>query len=58
MSEFMKLDVAAPATLGAVVDAVTLLSTLSEATILEMVSAGRIAELFPFEPLAGVPRPG
>jgi hypothetical protein len=55
MSEFMKLDATAPATLGAVVEAVTRLSTLSEATILEMVSAGRVAELFPFEPSAAAP---
>ena len=57
MSEFMKLDATAPATLGAVVEAVTRLSTLSEATILEMVSAGRVAELFPFEHSAGAPVP-
>ena len=50
MSEFMQLDAEAPATLGAVVEAVTRLSTLSEAKILELVSAGKIAELFPFKP--------
>ncbi len=50
MSEFMMLDAKAPATLGAVVEAVTRLSTLSEAQILELVSAGKIAELFPFKP--------
>ncbi|HTV95962.1 MAG TPA: hypothetical protein VME42_08155 [Steroidobacteraceae bacterium] len=48
MSEFMRLDAKAPATLGAVVEAVTRLSTLGEAKILELVSAGKIAELFPF----------
>jgi hypothetical protein len=48
MSEFMQLDAKAPATLGAVVEAVTRLSTLGEAKILELVSAGKIAELFPF----------
>jgi hypothetical protein len=57
MSEFKRLDATAPATLGAVVEAVTRLSTLSEATILERVSAGRIEELFPFEPSAGAPLP-
>jgi len=57
MNEFKRLDVTAPATLGAVVEAVTRLSTVTEATILEMVSAGRIAELFPFEPSAGAPLP-
>ena len=50
MSEFMLLDAQAPATLGAVVEAVTRLSTLSEAQILELVSAGRVAEWFPFKP--------
>jgi hypothetical protein len=50
MSEFMLLDAKAPATLGAVVEAVTRLSTLSEAQILELVSAGRVAEWFPFKP--------
>jgi hypothetical protein len=55
MSEFMRLDAKAPATLGAVVEAVSRLSTLGEAKILELVSAGRIAELFPFEPSGGQP---
>jgi hypothetical protein len=50
MSEFMLLDAKAPATLGAVVEAVTRLSTLGEAKILELVSAGKIAEFFPFKP--------
>jgi hypothetical protein len=36
--------------LGAVVEAVTRLSTLSEAQILELVSAGKVAEWFPFKP--------
>jgi len=57
MSEFMRLDAKAPATLGAVVEAVVHLSTLSEAEILELVSAGRIAELFPFKPAAGATIP-
>ncbi|MGO8830555.1 MAG: hypothetical protein ACLQT5_15030 [Steroidobacteraceae bacterium] len=50
MSEFMLLDAKAPATLGAVVEAVTRLSTLGEAKILELVSAGKIADWFPFKP--------
>jgi len=50
MSEFIKLEANSPATLGAVVEAVTRLSTLSEAQILELVSAGKIQELFPFHP--------
>jgi hypothetical protein len=50
MSKFMKLDANAPASLGAVVEAVTRLSTLSEAKILEIVSAGKIAEHFPYKP--------
>jgi hypothetical protein len=57
MSEFMRLDAKAPATLGAVVEAVAHLSTLSEAQILELVSAGRIGELFPFKPAADEPIP-
>jgi hypothetical protein len=50
MSKFIQLKAKAPATLGAVVEALTRLSTFSEAQILEYVSAGRIAELFPFTP--------
>jgi hypothetical protein len=50
MSEFMRLDTKAPATLGALTEAVTRLSTLSEAKILELVSTGKIAEVFPFIP--------
>jgi hypothetical protein len=57
MSEFMRLDAKAPATLGAVVEAVTRLSTLSEVKILELVSAGRIADLFPFKPSGDQPIP-
>jgi hypothetical protein len=57
MSEFMRLDAKAPATLGAVVEAVTRLSTLSEAKILELVSAGKIADLFPFKPSRDQPIP-
>jgi len=50
MSEFSNLEENAPATLGAVVEALTRLSTLGEAHILELVSAGKIKELFPFRP--------
>jgi len=57
MSKFMMLDAKAPATLGAVVEAVTRLSTLGEAKILELVSAGKIAELFPFKPAGDQPIP-
>ena len=50
MSKFMTLNSEAPATLGAVVAAVTELSTLGEAKLLELVTAGRLAEVFPFKP--------
>lgn len=46
----MLLDAKAPATLGAVVEAVARLSTLSEAKILELVSAGKLQDVFPFQP--------
>ena len=57
MSKFKRLDANAPATLGAVVEAVTRLSTLGEARILEIVSAGKIAEHFPYAPAADRPLP-
>lgn len=44
ISEFIELDAKAPATLGAVVEAITRLSTLGEAEILELVSKGKIQE--------------
>jgi hypothetical protein len=50
MGEFSKLEANAPATLGAVVEAVSRLSTFSEAQILELVSTGKIQDLFPFRP--------
>ena len=50
MSEFLKLEANAPATLGAVVEALTRLSTYPEAELLELVSAGKIREVFPFRP--------
>jgi hypothetical protein len=57
MSEFKRLDAKEPATLGAVVEAVTRLSTLGEAKILEIVSAGKIADLFPFSAAGRRPIP-
>jgi hypothetical protein len=50
MSEFRELDAKAPATLGAVVEAITRLSTLGEVEILKLVSQGKIQEVFPFRP--------
>jgi hypothetical protein len=50
MSQFLKLEADAPATLGAVVEAVTRLSTYPEAELLELVSAGKIRDVFPFRP--------
>jgi hypothetical protein len=50
MSEFRELDAKAPATLGAVVEAITHLSTLNEAEILRLVTDGKIQEAFPFRP--------
>ncbi|MEA3160415.1 MAG: hypothetical protein QOD95_1963 [Gammaproteobacteria bacterium] len=57
MNKFMQLHANAPATLGAVVEAVTRLSTLGEAKILEIVTAGDIAKYFPYEPPADRPVP-
>ena len=57
MSEFMRLDTKAPATLGAVVEAVTRLSALGEARILELVSAGKITDVFAFVPTGDPPIP-
>ncbi len=53
MSEFMLLDAKAPATMEAVVEAVMRLSALGEAQILELVSAGKLSEVFPFRPKSG-----
>lgn len=50
MGEFTQYDAEAPATLEAVVEAVTRLSTLSEVKILELVSTGKAADLFPLKP--------
>jgi hypothetical protein len=50
MSEFLKLEANAPATLGAVVEAITRLSTHPEAELLELVSTGKIRDVFPFRP--------
>lgn len=57
MSKFNKLEANTPATLGAVVEAVTRLSTFSEAQILELVSAGKINDLFPFRPSGPIDLP-
>jgi hypothetical protein len=53
MSEFMILDAKAPATMEAVVEAVMRLSTFSESQILELVSAGKLGEVFPFRSKSG-----
>jgi hypothetical protein len=53
MSEFMLLDAKAPATMEAVVEAVLRLSALSEEQLLEIVSAGKLSEMFPFRPNSG-----
>ena len=53
----MQLDASQPATLGAVVEAVTRLSTYGEAQILELASSGKIKELFPFRPTRPVQLP-
>jgi hypothetical protein len=50
MSKFMELDAKSPATLGAVVEAVARLATLDEAKILEIVTAGKLHEIFPYAP--------
>src|SRR5450631_3487290 len=57
MSEFMLLDANAPATLEAVVEAVTRLSTFSEAEILELVSAGKLKDVFRFKTPSNRPLP-
>jgi hypothetical protein len=50
MSDFNSLDPTKPATLEAVVEAVLHLSTFDEAELLQLVSQGRLRELFPFRP--------
>jgi hypothetical protein len=57
VGEFSRFDAEAPATLGAVGDAVTHLSALNEAKILELVSAGKVAELLALEPAGDQPIP-
>lgn len=57
MGEFTQYDAEAPATLEAVVEAVTRLSILSEVKILELVSAGKVADLFPLKPDGDQPIP-
>lgn len=50
MSEFKDLNLSKPATLRAVVEAVVHLSAYDESQVLELVSAGKLQELFPFRP--------
>jgi hypothetical protein len=50
MSEFIKLEADSPATLQAVVEVITRLTTFSEAQILELVSDGKIKDFFSFGP--------
>jgi FimV-like protein len=50
MSDFINLDAKAPATLEAVVLAITRLSALTEDQISEIVSSGNLSEYFPFRP--------
>jgi hypothetical protein len=50
MSYLIDLDAKAPATLEAVVLAVTRLSTLTEDQISEIVSSGNLRDYFPFRP--------
>jgi hypothetical protein len=47
---FVGTDPAKPATLESVVAAVMRLSTLDEAELLDLVSTGRLEEVFPFRP--------
>jgi hypothetical protein len=51
MGKFSQFDAEAQATLGAVVEAVAHLSALNEARILDLVSAGRVADLFALKPV-------
>jgi hypothetical protein len=53
MSEISRLDLKGPATLKAVVEALVHLGRLDESEILEMTSAGRLEDLFPFQPVHG-----
>ena len=50
MNEFRHLDTKAPAAMGSVVEAVLRLSTFSERQILDLVSDGKLGELFPYRP--------
>ena len=50
MSYFRHLDVNGPAEMGAVLEAIVRLSTLSEERILELVSEGGLEVVFPFVP--------
>jgi hypothetical protein len=50
MRNFMNLDLKAPATMEAVLEAVVRLSAYDETQLLDLVSAGRLHEVFPFRP--------
>ena len=50
MNELLPLETGSPAPLPAVVAAITRLSAFSEAQILELISAGKLHEIFPFLP--------
>ena len=50
MSEFISLDPKGSATLETVVEAIVKLSAYDEAELLELVSAGKLHEAFPFRP--------
>jgi hypothetical protein len=52
MSFFRHIDTKGPAEMGAVLEAIVRLSTLSEERILELVSEGGLEDAFPFEPNA------
>ena len=55
MSKIMKMDLKAPASLQAVLEAVVRLGTHDESQILELAAAGRLQELFPFKPASVAP---
>lgn len=54
MSKIMKADLKKPATLQAVLEAVVQLGAHDESQILDLATAGKLADLFPFRP--GRPR--
>jgi hypothetical protein len=50
VAEFRQLDTKAPAELAAVVEVIVHLSALSDQHLVELVSGGKLGELFPFSP--------